>query len=370
MALTLHGTVSDNTAVLSRPNAKPLIINGDMNIAQRATSVTGHTGGGYTTLDRWRFDVNTLGTWTIAQTASGPGDTGLTNSFRVDCTTADASPAAGDYAIYGTRLEGQDVQLFKKGTSSAEKMTVSFWVKSNKTGTYIMEIDDNDNARNINQAYTISSADTWEKKVLTFAGDTTGAFGNDNGDSLRLLWWLGSGSNFSSGSLQTAWAGTDNTKRAVGNVNVGDNTANDWSITGIQLEVGEFDANSIAPFQHESFGDNLSRCQRYLYDPLRGTTHAYGVFCHVTCVSTTVARGVFQLPREMRTLGTVVTSGAIEVTGDSFHPACTSIATTGRSGTMTTEMSFTVGSGLSSGEGAIVRRENNASTTFRLDAEL
>ena len=263
MALTLHGTVSDNTAVLSRPNAKPLIINGDMNIAQRATSVTGHTGGGYTTLDRWRFDVNTLGTWTIAQTASGPGDTGLTNSFRVDCTTADASPAAGDYAIYGTRLEGQDVQLFKKGTSSAEKMTVSFWVKSNKTGTYIMEIDDNDNARNINQAYTISSADTWEKKVLTFAGDTTGAFGNDNGDSLRLLWWLGSGSNFSSGSLQTAWAGTDNTKRAVGNVNLADNTANDWSITGIQMEVGDFDANSIAPFQHESFSDSLVRCLRY-----------------------------------------------------------------------------------------------------------
>ena len=274
MALTLHGTVSDNTAVLSRPNAKPLIINGDMNIAQRATSVTGHTGGGITTLDRWRFDVNTLGTWTIAQTASGPGDTGLTNSFRVDCTTADASPAAGDYAIYGTRLEGQDVQLFKKGTSSAEKMTVSFWVKSNKTGTYIMEIDDNDNARNINQAYTISSADTWEKKVLTFDGDTTGAFGNDNGDSLRLLWWLGAGSNFTSGSLQTAWAGTDNTKRAVGNVNVGDNTANDWSITGIQMEVGDFDANSIAPFQHESFGDNLSRCQRY-YQRLLESQNVY-----------------------------------------------------------------------------------------------
>ena len=136
------------------------------------------------------------------------------------------------------------------------------------------------------------------------------------------------------------------------------------------MEVGNFDVNSIPPFQHESFGDNLARCQRYLYDPLRGSTNAYGVFCHVSCLSTTLARGVFQLPCEMRTLGTVVTSGAIEVAGDSFGPACTSITTSGRSGTMTTEMSFTVGSGLSSGEGAIVRRENNASTTFRLDAEL
>ena len=263
MALTLHGTVSDNTAVLSRRNANPLIINGDMNIAQRATSVTGSTAGGYTTVDRMLLSIGTLGTWTIAQTASAPDGTGLTNSYRLDCTTADASPAAGDYAIFSTRLEGQDVQLFKKGTSYAEKMTVSFWVKSNKTGTYIMELDDNDNGRNINQAYTISSADTWEKKVLSFDGDTTGAFGNDNGSSLQILWWLGAGSNFTSGSLQTAWAGTDNTKRAVGQVNLGDNTANDWSITGVQLEVGDFDANSIAPFQHESFSDNLSRCERY-----------------------------------------------------------------------------------------------------------
>ena len=265
MALTLHGTVADNTVVLDRRSAKPLIINGDMQVAQRATSVTGSTTGGYTTVDRMSLSIGTLGTWTIAQTASAPDNTGLTNSYRLDCTTADASPAAGDYAIFNTRLEGQDVQLFKKGTSYAEKMTVSFWVKSNKTGTYIMELDDNDNTRNINQAYTISSANTWEKKVLSFAGDTTGAFDNDNGDSLRLLWWLGSGSDFSSGSLQTAWASTTNANRAVGNVNLADSTDNDWSITGIQLEVGEFDANSIAPFQHESFGDNLARCQRYYF---------------------------------------------------------------------------------------------------------
>ena len=303
MALTLHGTVADNTVVLSRPNAKPLIINGDMNIAQRATSVTGHTGGGYTTLDRWRLDVNTLGTWTIAKTASAPDGTGLTSSFRIDCTTADASPAAGDHLIFSTRLEGQDSQLLEKGTSAAKKVTIAFYVKSNKTGTYIMEIDDNDNARNINQAYTISSADTWEKKVLTFAGDTTGAFGNDNGDSLRLLWWLGSGSNFSSGSLQTAWAGTDNTKRAVGNVNVGDNTANDWSITGIQMEVGEFDANSIAPFQHESFGDNLKRCQRY-YQRILEKASAY--FCVGWNYTSSVAIGKLDLVVSMRTTPTLI----------------------------------------------------------------
>ena len=300
MALTLHGTVANNTAVLSRPNAKPLVINGDMNIAQRATSLTGYTGGaGYTTLDRWRFDVNTLGTWTIAQTASSPDNSGLINSFRVDCTTADASPASGDFAIFSTRLEGQDFQMFKKGTSNTEKMTVSFYVKSNKTGTYIMEIDDNDNARNINQAYTISSANTWEKKVLTFAGDTSGALGNDNGDSLRLLWFLGAGSGFTSSSLQTSWAGTDNTKRAVGQVNLADSTANDWSITGIQLEVGEFDANSIAPFQHESYGDSLVRCQRYCQT--WQADHTNDLFCTGMSYGSTLWLVNLQMKTTMRT---------------------------------------------------------------------
>jgi hypothetical protein len=155
------------------------------------------------------------------------------------------------------------LQLFKKGTSSAEKFTLAFYVKSNKTGTYIAELDDNDNGRNVSQAYTISSANTWEKKVLSFPADTTGALGNDNGDSFRILWWLGAGSDHTSGTLSTAWASQTNANRAVGVVNLADSTDNDWSITGIQLEVGEFDANSIAPFQHESYIENVERCWRY-----------------------------------------------------------------------------------------------------------
>ena len=139
-----------------------------------------------------------------------------------------------------------------------------------------MELDDDDNARNINQAYTISSANTWEKKVLTFDADGTGAFGNDNGDSFRILWWLGSGSSFSSGSLQTAWGATDNTKRAVGNVNLADSTDNDWSITGVQLEVGEYTSTTIPPFQHECYGDSLARCQRYFQNIEASRANASG----------------------------------------------------------------------------------------------
>mgnify|MGYP003136322670 FL=1 len=271
MALTLHGTVADNTAVLDRRSAKPIIINGDMQVAQRGTSVTGVTTTGYKTVDRFNLNIDTMGTWTVTQADDAPTGSGFQHSLKLDCTTADASPGAGDNITINTRLEGQDVQMFKKGTSSAEKFTVSFWVKATKTGTHILELDDHDNGRNINQAYTINSSDTWEKKVLTFAADTTGAFGNDNGSSLRLFWWVGAGSNYTSGTLETSWASTTNANRAVGQVNNADSTSNNWYITGVQLEVGEFDANSIPPFQHESFGDSLRRCQRYLWQQKNDT---------------------------------------------------------------------------------------------------
>jgi len=262
-AATGNLPLSNLTHVTNRPNTKPLVINGDMHVAQRSTSVTGVTSPAYVTVDRFHCNISTMGTWTVTQADDAPTGSGFQHSLKLDCTTADASPAAGDNITISTRLEGQDVQLFKKGTSSAEKFTVSFYVKSTKTGTHILELDDNDNGRNINQAYTISSSNTWEKKVLTFDADTTGAFGNDNGSSLRLFWWVGAGSTFSSGTLETSWASTTNANRAVGQVNNADSTDNNWQITGVQLEVGEYTADTIPPFQHESFGDNLSRCRRY-----------------------------------------------------------------------------------------------------------
>ncbi len=369
MALTLHGTVADNTAVLDRRSAKPIIINGDMHVSQRATSVTSVTSSAYQTVDRFKFSLSSAGTWTVTQADDAPTGSGFQHSFKIDCTTADASLAASDYIQFSTQLEGQDVQMFKKGTSSAEKMTLSFWVKATKTGTNILEVDDNDNGRSISQAYTISSANTWEKKVLSFDADTTGAFDNDNASSLRLIWWLAAGSTYSSGTLATSWASTTNANRAVGQINNADSTDNNWQITGVQLEVGDFDANSIAPFQHESFGDNLLRCQRYLYDPLRGAG-SYGVLALGACLSTTVCRAVLSAPVEMRTRPTIVTSGNLEVAGDNFSPDVTANAVSVRTGTQAMEVQFDVGSGLTSGEPAMVRRDNNDTAQYRLDAEL
>ncbi len=262
MALTLHGTVSDNTVALDRKTATPIIINGDMQIAQRGTSFTVGSADPYVT-DRWKCVGDGASVFTASQDTDVPTGQGFAKSLKWDVTTAESSLASGSAVILMQRIEGQNVQMFKKGTSSAEAFTVSFWVKSAKTGVHILQLRDNDNSRQQSQSYTIASANTWEKHVVSFVADTTGAFDNDNEVSLDLMWWLSAGTNFTSGTLATSWESVTNANRAVGQVNVADNTANNWYITGVQLEVGTFDANSIPAFQFEDVGTSLARCQRY-----------------------------------------------------------------------------------------------------------
>jgi len=239
-----------------------IIINGDMSIAQRGTSTSSITSDNtYPSCDRWKLRLTTLGTWTQSQSTTVPTGQGFATSLKMDCTTADASPAAGDRVFVKQAIEGQNLQYLKKGTSSAESTTVSFWVRSNKTGTYICELYDEDNSRSISKSYTISSADTWEKKELTFAGDTTGAFGNDNGDSLGLHFWLGTGTTYSSGTLNTSWGTATNANRAVGQVNLADSTSNEWYITGVQLEAG----TTASDFEFLPVDVNSQRCHRYCF---------------------------------------------------------------------------------------------------------
>jgi hypothetical protein len=168
-------------------NFRNIIINGDMSIAQRGTSASSLTSTSYPTVDRFQFQVGSAGTWSVEQSSTVPSGQGFAKSTKIDCTTADASLGASDYVILNQNIEGQNLQYLKKGTSSAESLTCSFWVRSNKTGTYICEIADDDNVRQISRSYTINSADTWEKKTLTFVGDTSGTLDNDNATSLQLL---------------------------------------------------------------------------------------------------------------------------------------------------------------------------------------
>ena len=236
-----------------------LIINGAMQVAQRGASSTGITSSGYYTADRHVTSLLNLGTWTQTQETDAPD--GFASSLKLECTTADASPAAGDFMLIGQKIEGQNLQHLKKGTSSAESVTASFWVKSNKTGTYIFELLDQDNSvRHINKSFTIDASGTWEYKTITFEGDTTGAFDNDNATSLQTSIWLGGGSDYTGGSaLQTSWGVTDNPSRAYGNVNLADTIGNYIQLTGVQLELGE----TATPFEHRSYGEELALCQRY-----------------------------------------------------------------------------------------------------------
>jgi hypothetical protein len=240
-------------------NYRNIIINGDMSIAQRSTSVASITTSGYYTIDRWRAGFDSLGTWTQSQSTDVPTGQGFSNSLKMDCTTANASPSISGAVFLSQRFEGQNLQYIKKGTATAESLTVSFWVKATKTGTNICQLDDIDNSRLISKSYTIDVTNTWEKKTITFAGDTSGALDNNNGRSLDIRWWLGAGTNYTSGTLATSWESNVAANQAVGQVNHADNTANDFYITGVQLEAG----TTASDFEFLPVDVNLGRCYRY-----------------------------------------------------------------------------------------------------------
>lgn len=240
-------------------NFKNLIINGAMQVAQRGTSTASITTSNYYTLDRFAFRLTTAGTWTSTQENDAPTGSGFRKSSKMLCTTADASPAAGDSFAYTTILEGQNLQQIKKGTAAAEQLTLSFWVKANVTGTYIVQLTDYDNSRSVSKSYTINASGTWEKEVITFPADTTGVFDNDNAASFGVDFWLVAGSNYTSGTLQTTWSSTTNANAAVGQVNLASATSNYWQITGVQLEVGD----TATPFEFKPFAQDLEECKRY-----------------------------------------------------------------------------------------------------------
>ena len=257
MAITRIGNpaIADQRGI----NFRNIIINGGMDVAQRGTSASGITSSSYNTVDRFQTLLSSLGTWTQTQSTDVPSGQGFAKSLKMDCTTANASPASGAFCIITTKFEGQNVQYLKKGTSSAESTTLSFWVKSNKTGTYVCQLQDVDNTRSISKSYTINSASTWEKKIITFAGDTTGTLDNDNARSLQVYFWLGAGSDYSGGTLNTSWNAEVNADRAAGNVNLADSTSNEWYITGVQLEAGQV----ASDFEFLPYDVNLNRCLRY-----------------------------------------------------------------------------------------------------------
>lgn len=291
--LAKMGEVLTNSQIGGRRN---IIYNGAMKVAQRGTSQTGITASaneGYTTVDRFAFDGNGHNAvFTATQSTDSP--TGFSNSLKMECTTADTSIGASDYLMLQTRFEGQDVQQLKKGTSDAEKVTVSFYVKGNASATYMCELQDSDNSRTNGQTFAVTTS--WNRIVLTFVGDTTGALDNDNALSFRLNFWFHSGSTYNGGTFTSnQWTGTANER--VGSItSFFDSTDRTFFLTGVQLEVGE----QATPFEHRSFGEELALCQRY-YFQVNGIGSEYATMGAGQMYQTTTFLGHFQTPVPMRT---------------------------------------------------------------------
>jgi len=370
VANMLTGLVpNDNT--IRRPNAQPIIINSDMAVAQRGTSFTGVSSGSNFPVDRFEFYPTNLGAYTIIQEALTSGEAynnGFRTALRIDTTTADASPAATDYAILRTKFEGQDLQLFKKGTANAEKFTLAFWVKSNKTTTGQVNLFDIDNNRLVSGTYTISSANTWEKKVINFPADTTGAFDNNNALSLVVEFFLDGGSNFTGGTAPTAWEAQTNADRNANNFAIGSSTDNDFAMTGVQLEVGEYTSSTLPPFQHESFGDNLARCQRYCQ--VYKTESAYGMMSPASVNSASAANGIFTFPTYLRAIPSLSTSGSFGLYSGDGGDAVSGIVIDANSDDASRVVCTISGSGFTDNSAAFLRAENDSDAKMTFDAEL
>ena len=253
-AVTLPaGTTQDTLSFRNK------IVNGAMQINQRGTRTAG-TSNGYYACDRWRTFLWDIGTYTIQQDTDAPE--GFKYSLKWDCTTADTSVAAGSRIGVRYILEGDDLQDLKYGTSNAESMTLSFWIKSTVTGTAAVRFKNlnSGGTKIIGQNVTISAANTWEKKTVTIAGDTAAAIEGGNGPEYEIFIFFNAGTNYTSGAVPTSWeADTDADLAAGANIAINNSTSNNIWLTGVQWEKG----STATDFEYRSYGDDLIRCERY-----------------------------------------------------------------------------------------------------------
>lgn len=305
-ALTNTGTY--NGGHLSFRN---LIHNGNMRISQRATSATISTGSGYV-LDRWKTYMNTTGSLTITQDTDAPEE--FTYSTKYACASTDTSLTGTDRSFFWQYIESSDLQHLKYGTSNARPVTISFWVKSNKTGTYVCVLHKDTGTAQVNsRTYTIDVADTWEYKTITIPGNTVHDIQNNGSYGMLLYFCLCTGPDYSSGTANGGWVTAGSSAYFPGQtVNLVDSTSNYFNITGIQMEVGD----TATPFEHKTYAEDLRQCQRYYQIPVNDVNDQGSA---VTMSAMGVGRGaasgtaiVWALPISvpMRTTPSVTTGGA------------------------------------------------------------
>ena len=239
-------------------------INGDMRIDQRnAGASVGSLNSGSNekfAVDRTMLEMGgqTSNTGTVQQVTDGPA--GFNKSLKY--TAGSSGFNAAGYVAINQRIEGQNVQDLAFGTSSAQSITLSFWVKSSIVGTYTINVTQYNGTteRWNNQTYTINAPNIWEYKTLTFAGDTVSGPSNDTTGFMRVYWHLGGDAGAATTTSFNTWFnGTGSKRAATTQTNLLGTSGATFFLTGIQLERGTV----ATPFEHRPFGMELQLCQRY-----------------------------------------------------------------------------------------------------------
>ena len=254
--------ISGGKSLRKQKDNTPLIVNGDMAVAQRATS---STSDGIETCDRWQIRKTSLDQLALTQAQSDavPGH-GFKFSYKYDTTTVEDALASDEALAIETRLEANTLQSLKYGTAQAEATTLTFWAKSSLTGVHGIYIRTHDGAQEFVQSYTIATADTWQKVAINIPANTAKVITNDNGIGWWIQWILAAGSSVDGASLG-AWHDNATEIAPASQVNLMANTSYEFCLTGVQLEIGTFTATTTPAFPFESFHDNLARCQRYFH---------------------------------------------------------------------------------------------------------
>jgi len=329
-------TKARTNASVAPATGRNMIINGAMNVAQRDDSVTGlGAASGYFTLDRYKFQIGatSAGRMTMSQTADGPN--GISAScLKLDCTTADASIGAGEFLGIYQFIEGQNLQRIGKGVAGAQQIAVSFYVKANAAATYMLELEDNTNARTNGKLFTVTT--DWVRQEIIFEADVddgSSPFADNNVSGLTLAWYLHGGSNFTSGTLASGWANTVAANRLPGISSIFDATSRTLFITGVQLEVGPV----ATEFEQEDITTTLSKCQRYFYRPTTASNLTGNTACQAFNAGGIV--GSFIYKETMRAAPTIAlfstangTAGQIRKTSDGATTGSAAAANIGTNG--------------------------------------
>jgi len=340
-----------------------LIQNGSFIIDQRSSGSATTDNTNFNTVDRWK-------TYQITATSNSqavsdvPGGYGFTKSLKTTVTATGTLGTSGLYGIWQV-IEGYNFSVLEYGTSSARTSTISFWVKGSVTGTYGASIQrSNALDRQYGFTYTINSANTWEYKTVTIPGDTGGTWPTDNTAGATLMFMLGAGSSRII-STPEQWQAVSLALQPTGTVNLTGTLNATFQITGVQWEVGE-----PTPFEHRSYGEELSACQRY-YQKLEATA-SYHVFAQGMTWNTgasDMAVGVSH-PVTMRTTPTFSNSG---VSGFGVDPSNKTVSALNlyKHHANTTFVQVTASSGYSSGTGVqLIDRDASPTASLSFDAEL